>query len=82
MDELTECIAACKADGFDISVTYYVHEIWKQSEALSATESFQELMSLFMADCEKMQSLESKLPGAAEFHAPRSRARANQIRRN
>ena len=63
VDELTEAIAACDADSFTLSATFNVHEMWKQAEAFSATESFQELVAFFGENHVKMTALKAKMPG-------------------
>lgn len=65
VDELTEAIAKAADRKCDISVTFVVHEIWKQAQHLSSTESFDQVMKFFSLKEPKMQSLLRSVAGAS-----------------
>ena len=63
-DELSESLATCADLGIIVSATFYVFEIWRQTELLAGTENFDEMMMSVSKSHPSMQSLDAKVQGA------------------
>ena len=63
VDEFSQALQTCEDNDFDLSITFYVFQIWKNSEQLAMTEDFTDLCNFFTKNNPRMVALETMVAG-------------------